>query len=86
MSASFCWEIVKPTRSKSFSCGTSSDVDALKKTFGDQITNKDIQMLRAMHRATRAEKSLWGEIADTLERLEGGNYEQPVVLKIWVEY
>ncbi len=86
MSASFCYEIVKPARAKTFTHGTSSDVEALKDTFGPTVSAAQIPVLRAMHRATRLEKTLWSDIADALERLQDGDYESDVSIRVWVEY
>ena len=83
MSVSFVWEIVKPEQGRSFGCGTSSDVDILRNVFGATVSDADIDKLRAMDLACGQSKTLWGEIADTLERLsEAGS----VTLKIWPEY
>ena len=86
MSASFCYEIVKPSRANTFAHGTSSDAEALAATFASPITSKDIPTLRAMHRATRLKDSLWNDIADALERLRGDDYQNEVSIKVWVEY
>ena len=86
MSVSFCWEVVKPTVPKTFRHGTSNDIDPLDKTFGRVITSKEIPMLRAMHRATRLDNSLWNDIADTLERLQGDDCSKDVSIKVWTEF
>ena len=86
MSVSFMWEVVKPERARCFSAGTSSDSEALKETFGNTISTDNIGVLRAMHRATGLEKSLWGEMADTLERLRGDDYDKTVTIKVWEKY
>lgn len=94
MSVSFMWEVVKPDRARKFGAGSSSDIDAFKDSFGETVSTKDIPVLRAMHRATRAtshQTSLWSEIADTLERLQGdaelaGDYDKEVTLKVWTEF
>lgn len=86
MSATFLYEIINPAAAKSFAHGTSSDVEALTRVFGNRVSTKDIPTLRAMHLATSLTHSLWNDIADTLERLQGDDYEKEVTLKIWVEY
>lgn len=86
MSASFLWEVVKPERAHSFGAGTSSDQPTLEEVFGFTVSTKDIKKLRAMHLATHQKKSLWSEMADTLERLQGDDYEKEVTIKVWVEY
>jgi hypothetical protein len=85
MSATFCWEVKKTTRN-SFRWGTSSDQAALETIFGGECSTADIKTLRAMHAALRAESSLWSEIADKLEALQGDDYDKEVTLKIWTEY
>lgn len=82
MSVSFMWEIIKPGKAKSFAAGTSSDIDPLRRIFGDTVETKDIPTLRAMHAATHCDTSLWSEIADTLERLD----DEDAKLKIWTEF
>jgi hypothetical protein len=86
MSVSFMWEIVKPSRAKSFRYGTSSDEVALANTFGNEISLADISTLKAMHRATRLENSLWSDIADTLERVSGDGGTTDTKLRVWTEY
>jgi hypothetical protein len=86
MSVSFMWEVAKPTEARSFNAGTSLDESALRETFGDTVSTKDIATLKAMHRATRQEKSLWSEMADTLERLRGEDYDKEVTIRVWTEY
>lgn len=83
MSASFCWELVKDSRAHTFDAGTSSDVSALNDTFRGIVSSNQIALLRAMHRATHLKKSLWSEIADTLERLSPN---KEVKIKVWAEY
>ena len=83
MSVTFMWEIVKPDRGRSFGCGTSSDVEILRNVFGATVSDADIEKLRAMDLAAGRSKTLWGEIADTLERLSEAD---SVTLKIWPEY
>lgn len=85
MSVSFMWEEIRPERAKAFSAGLSSDIDALKETFGNIVSSVDLPVLRAMHRATRQPKTLWSEMADTLERLSGDECA-PVSLKVWTEF
>ena len=86
MSASFCWEVIKPTRAKTFTHGTSSDCEALESTFHGDVSTKDLPVLRAMHRATHNKESLWNDIANALERLQGEDYAHDVSIKVWVEY
>lgn len=85
MSVSFLWELVEPERAKAFRSGTSSDMEPLEKTFGGTVSTKDIPTLRAMHRASGLKVSLWSEIADTLERLQGED-EDAVTINIWPEF
>lgn len=86
MSVSFMWEIMKPERARCFSSGTSSDSAALKETFGSTISSDSIGVLNAMHRATWLDKLLWSEIAETLERLRGDDFDKTVTIKVWEEY
>ena len=86
MAISFMWEIVKPERANSFDAGTSRDEQPMLETFGNTISSDRIPVLRAMHRATGRDKSLWSEIADTLGRLQGDDYETKVAIKVWTEY
>lgn len=86
MSVSFMWELIKPEKAKAFRNGTSSDVETLRRIFGKQVSSTQIPVLNAMHAATRQKESLWGDIAATLERLQGEDYEKEVKLRIWTEY
>lgn len=86
MSTSFCYQVVNPTALKSFAHGTSSDADALRNTFGNLVSSKQIHILRAMHAATQQKASLWSDIADKLEYLQGDDFDKEVQLKVWVEY
>ena len=85
MSVSFCWEVVKPETARTFAAGTSNDVETLKNTFGDTVSDQDIRTLRAMDLAAGRHKTLWGEIADTVERISEGS-DKPTKLRIWTEY
>lgn len=85
MGVTFCWELIKAKPPKRFSAGSSSSVEALRKTFDDMISTDHIPMLRAMHLASCLERSLWGEMADTLERLQGDGHET-ISLRVWTEY
>jgi hypothetical protein len=81
MSASFHWEPHNKSPA-TFRNGTSSDQEALKKLFRGGIARYiDIETLRCMHLATHREESLWGEIADLLERL--GPETQ---IRVWMGY
>lgn len=80
------WEVIKPDRARSFGAGTSSDIVTFRDIFGDKVSTSDLNLLKAMHRASRLEKSLWSEIADTLDRLQGNDFEKVVTLKVWTEY
>ena len=82
MSVSFCWEIVKPGKARTFNAGTSSDILPLKETFGQEVSATDVPKLRAMHAATHLNSSLWSEIADALERLD----DEEIKLRIWTEF
>lgn len=86
MSVSFRWEVEKPERARSFGAGTSSDESTFLDLFSGRCSTEHIPMLKAMHLATKQSKSLWGEIADTLERLQGNDCEKSVTLRIWTEY
>lgn len=84
MSVSFMWELVKPKDPRSFRAGTSSDIGPLKETFGDVVSTKDIPTLRAMHRSTHLAASLWSEMADALESLQGE--EDEISIRVWTEF
>lgn len=86
MSASFRYEVINPAKAKSFAHGTSSDVDAPNDIFGKIISTKYVPVLRAMHKATHLSESLWNDIADLLEHLQGNDYDKEVSIKVWVEY
>jgi hypothetical protein len=86
MGVSFYYHILPEKSPPSFEAGTSSDVDVLQRYFNNEVCAKDMDKLSAMHAATGLEKSLWGEIYKTLERLQGGNYEKVVRLSVWPEY
>lgn len=86
MGVSFMWEVVRPERGRCFHEGHSSDIAPLSETFGDTVSTKDVSTLRAMHRARGSEKSLWSEMADTLERLQGDDYDKEITLKVWTEF
>lgn len=85
MSVSFCWEVVKPGKARTFNAGTSSDIRPLKETFGSEISATDIPKLRAMHAATHLECSLWSEIADALEKL-GDSDDPEIKIRVWTEF
>lgn len=86
MGVSFSWEL-KSSRRNLFRNGTSSDIDILDNTFPDrEITSNDIRMLRAMHNASRSKASLWNDIADKIEALQGDDYEKLITLKIDTEF
>ena len=85
MSVSFMWEVVKPSKAQSFPAGTSSDISTLAETFGNEVSSDQIKTLRAMHRATGHQVSLWGYIAETLERLQGDSHD-PVSIRVWTEF
>jgi hypothetical protein len=75
------------SKDRTFKTGSSDDVAALKSTFGTQVSTDDINTLQAMHRACgRRDQTLWGEIAETLNRLQGDDPERKVTLEIWPEY
>lgn len=82
MSVTFKYEIITPENGTRLGAGTSSDIDPLKRTFGDRAAPKDIPTLRAMHAATHQSVSLWSEIADALERLDNDGSH----LRIWTEF
>lgn len=87
MSVSFMWEVVKPERARSFGAGTSSDIEALERTFpGGTISTDDIPILQAMHRAARGDKTLRSEIADTLKRLQGDDYDKKISISVWTQF
>ena len=87
MSASFCWEINKQVRTKSFPHGTSDDAKALGNMFPSGIVStSDLHILRAMHLATHCDLSLWNDIALKLEQMRGDDFEHDVSIRVWVEY
>lgn len=75
MSVAIRW---RPTSEsgKRFSCGTSSSLDALTRTFGETIGPKDIAALRAMANATN--DGFYDEVADTIESVGE--------IKVWGEW
>ena len=86
MSVSFYWEVVKPGQARAFNNGTSSDIAALLNTFGQDICTTDIPKLRAMHAATHLNASLWSDIADALERLQGDADDAEIKIRVWTEF
>ena len=80
MSASFKWDIAKHS-GRDLAHGTSSDAEPLRRVFGETISTKDIEKLRAMHLVTRQKESIWSELADVLEGLPDGTE-----IKVWAEY
>lgn len=84
MSVTFCYRVKRPEKGLSFSRGTSSDQEALDKVFSGTVSTADIRILRAMAGAVRGD-SLWSEIADKLEAIQGDSNES-VTLEIWPEY
>lgn len=86
MSVSIHWIIKTEKQHPSFHCGTSSDLEVLKETFGGECSTDDIKTLRAMHRTSNLDKSLWSEIADKLESVQGSDYERKLTLEIWGEW
>lgn len=89
MSVSYRWQVVEPEKSNCFSAGTSNDQAALTETFGDPaiISAAQLPLVRAMHRATCRETSLWSCIVDALERLdELRNYDGQAKIKVWGDY
>lgn len=80
MSVSFCWEVVKA--SKTFRSGTSTDSNTLREVFPTmELSIHNIPTLRAMHLAAGYKTSLWEEIADTLEKFPAGSK-----IRIWEEF
>lgn len=79
------WRELAPEKDRKFGAGTSSDIDVLKNTFGQTVSTDDINTLQAMHRAVHQERSLWGEIAETLNRLQGDDPSRHVTLEIWTD-
>ena len=81
MSATFLWEVVKPSAARTVGGGTSSDSGPLQETFGNfpcQLDEGSIDMLKAMHRATREAETIYGNLADLVEK-HG-------TISLWVEY
>lgn len=86
MSVSFCWETVRSSP-RTFAHGTSSDMQALKQIAPDGVlSTDDIKMLRAMHAASGRTDSLWNDIASTLERLLGDDYDQKISIRVWTAF
>lgn len=86
MSVSFIWEI-KTGKRNAFRHGTSSDVVTLDEMFpGREITSNDLRLLKGMHASTRQKESLWRDISDKLEAIQGDDYEKEVTLKIDTEF
>ena len=91
MSVSFRYEVINPTSARTFDAGVSSDAVVLEEVFGTlpvTMVQSHIPTLRAMHKATGQIKTLWSEIADVLERLQGEDYSTIRIegIKIWAEY
>jgi hypothetical protein len=88
MSVSFIWELVRNQKALSLSSGSSSDIETLRKVFGDpaEISTREISKLRAMHEATGRSHSLWSAIADKLEQLQGSGAETEICIKVWTEF
>lgn len=80
MSASFKWDISKHT-GRDLSHGTSSDTETLRRVFGECISTRDIEKLRAMHLVAGQKESLWSELADVLDGLP-----DETEIKVWAEY
>lgn len=85
MSATFCYEVINPTGAKRFAHGTSSDERPLAGIFDGVVSTNDLDKLRAMHLATHLSDSLWSDIAEVLERLQGDSIEE-FSIKVWAEY
>lgn len=87
MSVSFTWEVVKPTRKRAFSHGTSDDIRALDEVFpGRRISTDELPKLRAMHAATRLRESLWQDILLRLESLQGEDYKGVYTIEVGTEF
>lgn len=80
------WRMVKPAEAKRVP-GTSSDLETFNNTFGQRhLTSADAYTLRAMHRAvthpfSTNQETLWGTLADALERLP-----ESAEIEVWGEY
>ncbi len=86
MSVSFIWEL-KTDKRNSFRNGTSSDIKALDEMFPQrEITSNDVKLLRGMHASTNYKESLWKDIADKLDAIQGEDYNKVVILKIDTEF
>lgn len=81
MSVSFCYEVKRPSSPQVFSAGTSSDIDAFQHTFGGEVSTRDLPVLRAMHRASGHDRSLWLAMIDVLEGFEGDT-----TLRVWTQF
>ena len=66
MSITICYRPISD-KPKHFSGGTSDAYDVLKQTFGSQITENDINKLRAMSLASR--NKFYDEVADVIENI-----------------
>lgn len=91
MSVSFTWKI-KTIERNVFRHGTSNDIATLDYVFpGREVSSDDIKILRAMHNASHSPHadqydSLWKDIADKLEGLQGEDYDKRIELKIDTEF
>jgi hypothetical protein len=71
MSVSIFWKLVKDDGHQV--SGTSADWVTFGCVFGRRpLVYGDIQILVAMHQASRLEKSLWGDLANALNDLPEG--------------
>lgn len=85
MSVRFTYYNTTKTKPR-FNYGTSSDIGIFKMNFPDKLVNSDdISKLRAMHSVTGLDSSLWSEIADKLEALQGDT-DHMVTLEIDWEF
>ncbi len=81
MSVTICW---KPTNvdDRHFETGTSSDLEIFDNIFGREVSTKDTDKLRAMAAACNHKPNLWGEIADTLDRMSDDG-ARDITISVW---
>lgn len=89
MGASLLYEVVKPTKTRSFDRGTSDFRNAIERVFGSfpcVLTTENLPMLKAMREAAGpGGAELWQQIINVLQPLHDAGGE-PSRIKIWVEH
>ena len=88
MGVSFTWRLVETDRKPVLRGGSSSDIAVLDEMFPSRvISSDDIRLLRGMAKTSfSGSNSLWGEIADKLEALQGDDYDKKIAIVIEPEF